>query len=381
MADTLFNSFFIGGFEASTHVLRSGKRLDMLEATGHTRHIRRDYQRLMDMGINTARTGIRWHLIEQRAGVYDWSSALPMIRSARETGMQLIWDLLHYGYPNDIDLFSTAFLRRFRKLARAFAHMLAQETDYAPYICPVNEISFFAWAGGDGAHMNPFANGRSFELKCQLVRAALEATDVMWEVFSDARICHVDPVLHIVPNPDRPYEIADADGYRIAQYQGWDLLGGILKPEVGGEARHLDVLGLNFYPNNEWVYKGDTLKRHDPRYKPFREIIREVYSRYQRPMFIAETGAEGDQRVEWLRYMCSEVRAAIDEGLPVHGICLYPIMNFPGWEDDRDCQNGLWEYPDANGNRQPYHPLAQELIRQQAMFEPILQVQNFSQFS
>ncbi|MCU0544531.1 MAG: hypothetical protein MUE44_20570 [Oscillatoriaceae cyanobacterium Prado104] len=31
----MFQSFFMGGFECSTHKLRSGKRLDVTAATGH----------------------------------------------------------------------------------------------------------------------------------------------------------------------------------------------------------------------------------------------------------------------------------------------------------------------------------------------------------
>jgi hypothetical protein len=40
----------------------------------------------------------------------------------------------------------------------------------------VNEIAYFAWAGGDHALMNPRATGRADELKRQLVRAALAGT-------------------------------------------------------------------------------------------------------------------------------------------------------------------------------------------------------------
>jgi len=51
-------------------------------------------------------------------------------------------------------------------------------------------------------------------------------------------------------------------------------------------------------------------------------------------------------------------------GVPVGGITLYPIVNHPGWEDDRHCHNGLWDYADENGERPIYEPLAQEIRRQ-----------------
>jgi hypothetical protein len=51
------------------------------------------------------------------------------------------------------------------------------------------------------------------------------------------------------------------------------------------------------------------------------------------------------------------VLKAIGNGIPVLGICLYPICNHPGWVDDRHCHNGLYDYPDGNGHRDAYRPL------------------------
>jgi beta-glucosidase/6-phospho-beta-glucosidase/beta-galactosidase len=98
-------------------------------------------------------------------------------------------------------------------------------------------------------------------------------------------------------------------------------------------------------------------------------MLREVYERYGRPLFIAETGIEDDLRPSWLRYVCEEVQEALRAGVPVEGICLYPILNHPGWEDDRHCHNGLWDYATEAGDREIHEPLAQELRHQQKLFE------------
>src|SRR5215212_11240192 len=145
----LFQSFFMGGFECSTHRTKAGRRLDLVAATGHDRYAQGDYARLREHDILTARDGIRWHLIEQRAGYYDFSSVLPVLRAARDAGVQVMWDLCHYGWPDDIDIFSAEFIRRFARLSSAFASLVVSETGQAPMISPVNEISFFAWAGGE----------------------------------------------------------------------------------------------------------------------------------------------------------------------------------------------------------------------------------------
>jgi len=365
----VFQSFFMGGFECSTHRIPSGKRLDLIQATQHDRYLYADYARLQEQGIATVREGIRWHLIERSPGQYDFSSVLPFIEAAREMNMQVIWDICHFGYPDDIDIFRPQFIQRLKGLAAAFARLLKQETDSIPFLCPVNEISFFAWAGGDEGCINPFVNNRSFELKCQLVRAAIEAMDAIWDILPEARMIHTDPVIHIIADPARPEQHAIARGYSLAQYQSWDMLSGKMWTILGGEPQYLDILGVNFYPNNEWVYKGKPIWRNDPAYKPFRQILSEVYERYGRPMLIAETGAENMVRSGWLRYVSEEVQAAMDAGIPIEGICLYPIVNHPGWADDRHCHNGLWDYPDEAGEREIFAPLARELQEQRPLFE------------
>ncbi|MDQ3247626.1 MAG: hypothetical protein M3Q45_00320 [Chloroflexota bacterium] len=55
MNSALFQSFLMGGFECSSHRMRSGRRLDMLAATGHHpyKQVLADYRRLQQQGIFT----------------------------------------------------------------------------------------------------------------------------------------------------------------------------------------------------------------------------------------------------------------------------------------------------------------------------------------
>ena len=110
-------------------------------------------------------TASRWHRIERWPGRYDWSSALPLIQAARDSGMTVIWDLLHYGVPNDIDVFSPAFVDRFAAFARCRRPGSRRESDAPLLITPVNEISFWAFAGGETGGLNPFARGRGDALE------------------------------------------------------------------------------------------------------------------------------------------------------------------------------------------------------------------------
>jgi beta-glucosidase/6-phospho-beta-glucosidase/beta-galactosidase len=366
---SLFDSYFLGGFECSTHRRRRGRRLDLLAMTGHDRAVAQDYRWMVQHGIRTVRDGLRWHLIETSSGRYDWSSFLPMLHASRDVGVQVIWDLCHYGWPDDIDIWTPAFVERFSRFAGAVARLIRDETDATPFFCPVNEISYWAWAGAEVARFNPLSRRRGSELKQQLVRAAIAAIEAIWSVDSRARIVQVDPVIHIIARADRPQDRKPAEDHRRAQFQAWDMLAGRLWPGLGGQPKYLDILGVNYYSTNQWFLGGGTIELGRPRYRPFREILAEVYERYKRPLFVAETGAESEARAPWLRYVGGEVRAAVEAGIPVEGICLYPITDYPGWTNGRHCRVGLLGLLDRQGRRAVYQPLADELSRQQAMFD------------
>lgn len=103
--------------------------------------------------------------------------ALRFFDAADRQGVELIWDLLHFGWPSDIDVFGSSFTMRFGDFAAAFAKLLRSRQNETTFIAPINEISFLSWAGGDKGFLNPFALDRGAELKRQLVRAAYQASE------------------------------------------------------------------------------------------------------------------------------------------------------------------------------------------------------------
>ena len=291
-----------------------------------------------------------------------------MIRSARITGTEVIWDLCHYGWPDDVDVFSTEFIRRFARFARAFAKVLRDETDGEQYVSPLNEPSFLSWAGGDVGYINPRERGRGFELKQQLTRAIVEGIEGIWSVAPRTRIVHCEPAIHIAPDVKRPQDKEIAEKFREFQFQSLDMI-------AACGSKYIDLVGLNYYSLNQWIHNGPVLTQSDSQYRPFREMLREFHERYQCPVFVGETGIEGDARPKWLSYVANEVLAAREAGVPVEGICLYPILNHPGWDNDRYCHCGLLGYADENGNRQCYAPLESELKRWQERFDDIGQLE------
>src|SRR5436853_5675296 len=80
--DRIFQSFWMGGFECSCQINSAGVRLDMTAAVQHDIYAAEDYRLLCEIGIATARDGVRWHLVDH-AGEYRWESWMPMLDAAR----------------------------------------------------------------------------------------------------------------------------------------------------------------------------------------------------------------------------------------------------------------------------------------------------------
>jgi hypothetical protein len=355
-----FGSIFLAGFECSTHRRWDRSRLDLIEATEHDVLCDEDYVLAMRHGMRGARDGFRWHLIEVERGHYDWSSVRPMLHAARRRGTQVIWDLCHYGYPDWLDIWSDEFLERFALFCHEAVRLIREETGQAPAICPVNELSFWAWIGGNEGKINPFAVGRGGDLKRQLVAAKLAGIAAARRADPHTTVICAEPLINIVRDTNDAADIEAAAAYHQAQFEAVDMV-------IEGNADALDIIGVNYYPHNQWRLRGGfiPLGHHD--YRPFSELLAEIYDRYRKPLLITETGAEHSARPVWLSYICQEVCRALKAGVPVTGICLYPITDYRGWDNDRICQVGLFCTP-GEGGRTVYQPLAEELRRQRELF-------------
>jgi hypothetical protein len=370
----LFRSFWIAGFECSCQINSHGKRIDMTAALRHDELAAEDYAMLHSIGIRTARDGVRWHLVDQ-GGRYDFSSFAPMVKAAREKNIQVIWDVCHYGWPDDIDLFSGSFLDRFARFAKAVAHFLKEESEGPLMFSPVNEINFFTWAA-TRALIYPYAFGRDGEAKRQLVRAAIVAAEAILSVAPDARLLYPEPIIHNVPPRSNPALTEPASRQRESQYEAWAMIAGMLAPELGGDPRFLDIIGANYYAANQWEVPGGT-KLHwdagsnDERWVPLPELLAEVHRRFERPICIAETSHYGTGRAAWLREISEGVYKARLLGLPIEGVCLYPILDRFDWEDPTHYHNsGLFDfrcYTNGCFERVLNEEYAAELVAAQAL--------------
>lgn len=371
--------FFMAGFECSTHRRRDGARLDLAVGTGHARFARQDYSLAAGHGMRTVRDGLRWHLIEQAPGRYDWSSWRPMLAASREAGVRVVWDIWHYGTPDHLDIWSPAFVDALAAFAGAAARLFREESDETPLWCPLNEISFYSFIAGEAGDFHPYGKGRGYELKRQLARAAVAVSETLLSVDPRARLLWAEPLIEAHPKSLDEADVARAAAFNRAQFQALDMISGRLEPEIGGRPGLLDVVGANFYPHNQWVIDGDddfagAVPVGHHAFRPFAEMLAGLHDRYRRPIVVAETGAEGSGRAPWIHYVCQEVETAIEAGTPVEGVCLYPVVNYPGWDDDRRCATGLFGPPDEDGVRAVYAPAAEEVARWQARMAPAARI-------
>ncbi|MGY4515046.1 family 1 glycosylhydrolase [Lysobacter sp. HA18] len=369
----LFPTFFLSGFECSTFEWRGRGRRDLVDETQHREHAHEDYQFLRGLGIAVAREGIAWPLVD-RGGEYDFSHVDPMIEAMNAAQVLPIWDLCHYGYPDDVDPFRYGFAERFASYCRAAAAYVTSRVHGPHYFTPINEITFWGFCGGEWGWVAPFGGDRATRLRFRhvLCEAAIAGVRAIREVVPDARVIHVEPVIQVVPPRDRPDLADDAEREMVddACY-AWDVLSGRKHPELGGTPDTLDIVGANCYSFGQMEYREHgphmALDARDDRVQPLCTMLERVWHRYHRPMLISETSGLRDGRPAWLKDVMEESMAAVNRGIDLHGICLYPAVDMPDWHTGEWLHNGICDVEDDGGRlrRVPYRPYVDELRRWQ----------------
>jgi UDP-galactopyranose mutase len=387
-ATSPFRSFWMGGFEGADHVNSRGEALDMALATSHVQRLDDDYRQAAALGIATIRESIGWRLSEPRPGCFALERAQRCARSARKHGLQVIWTLMHYGIPEDLSLFDDRLIDRFAAFARAVAEAISPLSDDPPVYNLVNEINFTAWAaaetglfggaepGRQAVESGPPASERSgYEVKCRLVRAVLAGIAAIREVDPRARFLHVEPIVHVVAPEGSPELEATAARVKGYQWQALDLIAGRAEPQLGGSPDALDLIGVNYYHSGQWEVGTERRlywHEHDPRRRRLSDLLDEVWQRYRRPLILAETSHVGSGRAAWLNDTLSEVAHARRVGVPVEGVCLYPLIDRPDWDDPSHWHNsGLWDVVPESGQRVLDPAYAKALGRWQSAHSPL----------
>lgn len=326
--------FVWGGFEGASHRRRAGQvRVDAIAASGHDRFAALEYAILRSLGIRTAREALRWHLIQPSRGRFDFSSARAQLDAARQHGAAVVLDLCHWGVPDWLDTMGDEFPNALAELARRTAeHVAAEGYPVAAWV-PVNEISFWAWAGGQKGGFGPFLVGRGDALKKQLVRGHVAAAQALRSAGTTAPIMVCEPLINVMPRSASPRAASMASAYVDASFEAvrWIL---------EADPTAIDVLGLNHYPHNQWWLGGRKIPATHRDYRRLRMLLQGAFRRFGLPIAIAETGAEEPLGDAWMAYVRDECDAAIETGVPLIGACIFPVMDYAGWDNGRHCPCG-----------------------------------------
>ena len=382
-SDAIFPTFFLSGFECSSFDWKEEGRRNVTAELRHDAHADEDYAFLPSLGIAVAREGIPWPLVDKGRGEYDFSCIDDFIAAQRRHNILPIWDLCHYGYPSDLDPWSDAFVERFAAYARAAARYAGERAHHGP-LCftPINEPTFWGYMGGEWAWCAPFGKTpderRRWSL--QLGRADIAAVKAVRTDFPESRFVHIDPIIWVVPPRDRPdfAEEAHRESYEDA-YIAWDVISGLKHPEYGGSPEIIDILGFNNYSFGQMEYAGggkpnQPLKPGDDRLRPVSDLLVEAWEKYKRPCIIAETSGLHGGRPDWLNDITCESLAAVNRGVELHGICLFPAVDMQDWHTREWLHMGIADVePLPNGAlmRKPFLPYVEELHRWQRLLKRV----------
>jgi len=370
----IFPTFFLSGFECSNFLWGEDcVRRNLVAETAHDRHAAADYRMLARLGIAVAREGIPWPLVD-RAGHCDFSLIDPYIAAMNAAQVLPVWDLCHYGYPDDLDPFSDAFVARFAAYCRAAASYVLPQVRGPHFFTPVNEITFFSYCAGEWGWAAPYRRSRAerMRLRVALCRAAIAGARAIREVDPQARLVHIDPLVRVVAPHDRPDQ-AEAARHEteVDTFLAWDIIAGRAHPECGGAPELLDIVGANVYSFGQMEYRESgphaPLPPGDERIAPLCDMLGTVWERYRRPMIIGETSGLGHGRADWLRDVMGESLAAVRRGMDLQGICLFPAVDMPDWHTGEWVNNGICDLTEQDGDlkRVPHQPYVDELRRWQ----------------
>jgi beta-glucosidase/6-phospho-beta-glucosidase/beta-galactosidase len=356
-AESIFPTFFLSGFECSTFDWKGAGRRNLAAETRHLEHAQEDYAFLRHLGIGVARDGAPWPLIDKGGGRYDFSLLEPLLEAMHAQHVLPIWDLCHYGYPDGLDPFGPDFVARFADYAQATAEHVIPRLDGPNFFTPINEITFFAYMAGEWGWAAPFGTSRQtrFDLRLKLCEADIAAVKAIRRVDPQARIIHIDPLVNVVAPRDRPDLAAAAwrETYDDT-FLAWDVIGGKRRPELGGSPDILDVVGVNCYAFGQMEYREHgphaALPPGDARIVPLCDLLVFAAERYGRPMIVGETSGLNSGRAAWLCDVVQEALAAVDRGVDLHGLCLFPAVDMPDWGKGIWVHNGLCDLVEDRGD-------------------------------
>jgi len=335
----------------------SGEALDEYASTDHYSQWREDFDRIVEIGATTVRYGLPWYRINPAKGEWDWEWADEVIHYAVEVlELDLILDLVHYGTPSWVEGSFTDpdYPAAVAEYAGAVA---ARYSGLVDKFTPLNEPLVTASFTGARAIWPPYDSGDEGWARVIVgvsagIQSAIKAIKLAQPA---AIIAHVEAT-HVWETDD-PELVAHRDTLRLRNFLPTDLVLGRVTSdhplyrwlvEAGIEPSVLarfqepcpapDLIGVNFYPElscRELVSidgqpVGVAFNGWDA---GLRQVTTEFCDRYGIPVFISETGVEGEPEhlSSWIEAVLTVATSMRSDGIDLRGVTWWPLFDFVDW--------------------------------------------------
>jgi beta-glucosidase len=381
---------FATGIENSIPRIQGGRiRVDQMEACGHYRHWRTDFDLLEDIGLGYVRYGPPLHTTLRGPGDYDWEFADLTFNDLRRRDIIPIVDLCHFGVPDWLgDFQNPDFPEQFAIYAAAFATRFPWVQLYTPvnemFICAQFSAKY-GWWNEQGTTDLTFVTA----LK-HIVKANVRAMQEILKIRPDAIFIQSESSEYFhAENPKaiKPAEIENSKrflsldlnyGHRVdSEMYEYLMDNGMTRDEyhffLGNSVRHHCILGNDYYWTNEHRVDAQGETRASGEIFGYSEITRQYYARYRLPVMHTETnlaeGARGDEAVNWLWKQWANVLRVRNDGVPTVGFTWYSLTDQVDWDVGLREQNnrvhpvGLY---DMNRQIRPVGKSYKHLIREWA---------------
>lgn len=342
--------------------------ISQYEWTQHERFWREDFLRVaQDLGCHWMRYSLPWHTVEPKAGVFNWKWADERISFARELGIELILDLVHFGTPTWLpDSFGDPdFPHAMERYTKAFAR---QYNGIVHSVCPINEPLITALFCGDVGLWPP--HGRNLKVYMtvlsRIAQALSRSIRVLRELAPQTEVVVCDALEYptIAPNSaetvsqelfsamekdlelrlNRRHIVLDLATGKVDEYHplfAWLETNGFPRIDMNWFLRNrvqFDLLGLDYYSHSEMeLYacsKHQFRQRVPETLAGLRRSVRDYWERYRKPMMITETSHPGnvDEKRAWFKQTVSDVRELRSEGIPILGYTWWPLLDHLDWD-------------------------------------------------
>ncbi|MBW3560036.1 MAG: family 1 glycosylhydrolase [Proteobacteria bacterium] len=352
---------FATGIENSNPTLDNGRtRVDQMEASGHYREWRTDFDMVEELGIRFLRYGPPIHTTWRGPDKYDWSFADETFGELQRRDIVPIVDLCHFGLPDWMGNFQNSDLPRlFERYARAFAERFPWVQLYTPmnemYITATFSAKYGWWneqLSSDYAYVTALK---------YIVKANVLAMRTILEVRKNAIFIQSESSEYY--HAESPAAIKPAELQNSARFLSLDLNyghrvdsemfeylmdNGMTREEyrffMESRLRHHCIMGNDYYWTNEHRVRADGHTNASGEIFGYAVITRQYYDRYRLPVMHTETnlaeGAQGDEAVNWLWKEWASVLRVRNDGVPMVGFTWYSLTDQVDWDTALREKNG-----------------------------------------